>query len=270
MQTDLIWSWTAVGFVLMVPTIVVAQRIDRRHLSGANVWAKPFKFALSLSIHYATFAVIAHYLPTGDRQGSGNVFLAVVSSAAGIGELAYIALQAARARHSHFNVSTPIEAAASILMGVGALIVIAPAGVIGCELMLSPPATWPMAVTTGTAAGLLGGAVLTVVTAGRMGSVRSHFVANPPGQDRTMPVTGWSLDGADLRPAHFLATHMMQAVPIASLIAVQLLPASIAVAMSVLAATAWTALTLALFSWTKKGMPLSAISWSARSSRRAR
>lgn len=262
METDLIWAWTATAFALMVPATLLAQRVDRRRLAGASVWAKPFKFALSLSVHYATFAMIAGYLPAGDRHNIGYVLVAAVSSAAGIAEIVYISVQAARARHSHFNFSTPVEAVASVLMGIGALIIIAPAIVIGLNLALSPPAAWPLAISVATASGLVGGAVLTVVTAGRMGAVRSHFAANPPGTDRTMPITGWSLDGADLRPAHFLATHMMQAVPIASVIVAYLLPAAAAVGVSVFVALAWTALTLGLFRWTMCGRPLSALAQS--------
>jgi hypothetical protein len=182
-----------------------------------------------------------------------------VSAAAGAAELAYISLQAARGRHSHFNTSTPAEAVAAALMGVGALIVVSPAVVIGLALTVSPPTAWPAADTVGTVSGLIGGAVLTVLTASQMGAARSHFANGNPGSGRMMPITGWSLDGADLRPSHFLATHMMQAVPIASVIAAQTLPASAALVVSALAALAWTAMTLSLFRWTMNGLPPAAI-----------
>jgi hypothetical protein len=264
MSADLVWGWATFGFALMVPATLWLGHSDRRLLAGANVWSKPFHFALSLAIHFATFAVIARCLPADERQRGWMVATAAVSAAAGACELAYIALQAARGRHSHFNTSTPVEAVAAALMGVGALIVISPAVVLGLAMALSPPGAWSAAVIVGTVSGLIGGAVLTVVTASQMGAARSHFARGKPGSGRTMPVTGWSLDGADLRPSHFLATHMMQAVPIASLVAAQTLPAPAALLVSVLAATAWTAVTLALFRWTMKGLPLSAIVTPAR------
>ncbi len=259
MSADVIWSWATIGFALMVPVTLWAGAVDKRLLGGVNVWAKPFKFALSLAIHYATFAVIAHYLPENDRQRTWTVLTAVVSSAAGACEQAYISLQAARGRHSHYNTSTAVEAVAAMLMGIGALIVISPAVVIAIALSVSPPEAWPAAVTLGTVTGLIGGAVLTVVTASQMGAVRSHFVNGKPVSDRKMPITGWSLDGADLRPSHFLATHMMQAVPIASVIAAATMPGFYALAVTALSAIAWTMMTLALFQRTMKGLPLAAI-----------
>jgi hypothetical protein len=203
--------------------------------------------------------VIAVCLPEDQRRHAWIVVTAAASVAAGAGELAYIALQAARGRHSHFNNSTPVEAVAAALMGVGALIVISPAVVVGLAMIVSPPSAWSAAVIVGTISGLMVGAVLTVLTASQMGAARSHFANGKPGSGRTMPITGWSLDGADLRPSHFLATHMMQVVPIMSVIAAKTLPASAALVMSALAAIAWTAVTLALFRWTMKGLPLSAI-----------
>ena len=101
--------------------------------------------------------------------------------------------------------------------------------------------------------------MLTVVTASQMGAARSHFANGKPGSGRITPITGWSLDGADLRPSHFVATHMMQAVPIVSMIAAQTLPASAALALSVLAAIAWAAMTLVLFRRTMRGLPPVAI-----------
>jgi hypothetical protein len=259
MTADSVWGWAALGFALMTPATLWAGQIDPRRLAGANVWAKPFKFALSLAIHYATFAAIVLFLPEDERQRYWLVALAVVSSFGGGCELAYIALQAARGRHSHFNDSTPIEAVSSLLMGVGAVLVVSPAIAVGLLLILSPPDSWSAAVIVGTASGLLGGTVLTIWTASRMGALKSHFARANPGSAKTMPFTGWSLDGADLRPSHFLATHMMQVLPIASVIAAETLPTSAAVAASALASIAWTAMTLALFRWTINGLPLSTL-----------
>ena len=216
-------------------------------------------FALSLAIHFATFAVIARFLSEDERQRTWIVFIAAASVAAGVCELAYIGLQATRGRHSHFNTSTRVESVGAVLMGVGALIVASPAIVVCVALTVSAPSTWSAAITFGTISGLLGGAMLTVLTASQMGAARSHFAHGKAVSGNTMPITGWSLNGADLRPSHFMATHMMQAVPIASVISAQTFPAPAALAVSALAAIAWTAVTLALFRWTMKGLPLSKI-----------
>ncbi len=259
MSADLLWTWATIGFVLMVPATLCAGWLDRRSLDGVNVWTKPWKFALAFGIHYATFAVIAYFLSEEERRSAWIVNLARASAAAGALELAYIALQAARGRRSHFNQSTTIEAFAYLLMGVGAFIVIAPAVVLGLFILMFPPVGWPIAVVLGTSTGLIGGTVLTLITATKMGAAQSHFAGGKYHSSRKLPITGWSLDGADLRPAHFLATHMMQAVPIAAVCAAWIFPASVAVGVSVFVAIAWTALTLALFRWTMKGRSLLAL-----------
>jgi len=256
MSADLIWGWSSLGFALLVPATLWGRRHDRRLLSGVNVWAKPFKFALSLAIHFATFTVIARCLSEDERQRGWILATAAASAAAGFCELGYIALQAARGRHSHFNTSTRVEAVAAALMGIGALVVISPGIMIGLDLSVSPPVTWSPAVTLGVTSGLIGGAVLTVLTAAQMGAARSHFATGKPRAERRMPITGWVLNGADLRPSHFLATHMMQAVPIVALIAAATLSDTAALAVTSVAAVGWTAMTLTLFRRTMKGLPL--------------
>jgi len=103
MSADLVWAWTTFGFALMVPATLWGSHYDLRLLFGVSVWSKPFKFALSLAIHFATFAVIAHCLSEDERQRTWIVVTAAASAAAGVCELVYIALQAARGRHSHFQ-----------------------------------------------------------------------------------------------------------------------------------------------------------------------
>jgi hypothetical protein len=70
-----------------------------------------------------------------------------------------------------------------------------------------------------------------------------------------MMFTGWSLTGGDLRVAHFLATHMMQAVPIAAVIAVSARTGFLAPYGLLLFAALWAAWTLAEFSVALAGEP---------------
>jgi len=255
-RADGLCAAAAVIFAAALPILLVGRRVDSRHLSGDGVWSKPFNFALSLAVHFATFALIAHWLPRAMQEGAGLQIAALVSVAAGIFEFAYIAIQASRARHSHFNTSTPIEATMSALMGLGAVFVLAPAAVIGIDVTIGHLPEWALSVRTGVAAGLLGGTALTILTGFRMGAVTGHFAGAPPATSRKMRLTGWSLDGADLRPPHFLAAHMMQGVPIAAVCASLLLPHRAALISVVLISFGWMVLTLKASASASSGHPL--------------
>lgn len=244
LRADRLCAAAAITFAAAVPMLFASRQVDTRRLGGDGVWSKPFNFALSLSVHFGTFALIAHWLPRTMQEGTALRIAVLVSVAAGMFEFAYIAIQAARGRHSHFNTSTRIEAAMSVLMGLGAVFVLAPAVVIGIDAAIGPLPGWASSVRTGVAAGLLGGTALTILTGARMGAVTSHFAGVPPATSRKMRLTGWSLDGADLRPPHFLAAHMMQGVPIAGLCASLLLPHRAALISVVLFGFGWVVLTL--------------------------
>ena len=57
---------------------------------------------------------------------------------------------------------------------------------------------------------------LTLITAGYMSSTGTH-VGSPAVGAATIPVMGWSASVGDIRPAHFLALHAMQVLPLAGL-----------------------------------------------------
>ncbi len=57
-------------------------------------------------------------------------------------------------------------------------------------------------------------------------------------------MTGWSLVGGDLRISHFLATHMMQVVPVAAVILGRAMPQGFAISGTLLFAMVWTGWTI--------------------------
>ncbi len=142
------------------------------------------------------------------------------------------------------------------MLGIGALLVLLPAVVVGIATALSPPPAWPPAVRLAVPVALIVGAGLTLLITFRMGSRNSRYAVPPPSTPRTMWLTGWTVNAADLRPAHFLGTHMMQAVPAVALAGTWLLPPTVALIFAGLVAAGWTWLTLVLFWRTLKGQPL--------------
>lgn len=247
-----LYWYAAAGFAGSTPVALVARRVDQRRLAGENVWNKPAKFGISLALHFATFALVAGFL----RDSLALVAVAWLSVGAAVIEVGYIAVQAARQRHSHFNKDTRIEAAIYAVLGIGALLVLSPAVVVGVAAALSPPPAWPPAVRLAVPVAFVVGAGLTLLITLRMGSHNSRYAGPPPSTPRTMWLTGWTLNAPDLRPAHFLGTHIMQAVPAIALAGSWLLPPTAALILAGVAASGWTWLTLVLYRRTLAGRPL--------------
>lgn len=255
LAVTLYWAAT-IGFGVAFAATLLAQRFDARQLGSENVWAKPAKFALSLALHFATIALASSLLGPGWQDNAGMTALAIVTTVCGILELAYIALQAGRQLPSHFYVGTPLYAALYAAMGIGAVVIVLGAGVVGAIAWLDPAVPLAEPLRSALGVGLVGGTILTLITALRLGSNMSHAIGVEAAVPLRMPLTGWSLTRGDLRPAHFLATHMMQAVPVVGLVASWVLPPTSGLVVVWVFGAVWTWVTLATFRLALTGRPL--------------
>ena len=100
-----LWTVTGLGALLFVATVLL-WFVDKRLLGEASVWAKPMKFAMAVTVHTATMALVVAMLGTGWRTGSALAVVALVYAAACAGELGYIVLQAAHRDHLRAHVSS--------------------------------------------------------------------------------------------------------------------------------------------------------------------
>lgn len=212
----------ALMLVFLVPALVL-QPIDPRLLNEISVWVKPAKFALSLALHYATLAWAIGLLAPAWRQGDYMRRSFLLSLCAGFFEIAYISLQAARGRASHFNEATTAEMVLYSVMGVGAVILVVQSFDLGRHILKSPRRELDAGVRLGAGLGLTLGSVATLVTAGIMGSgavpaalgyPEGHWVGGTLSDAGGLPLLGWSTSGGDLRVPHFFSTHIMQVLPL--------------------------------------------------------
>ena len=195
---------------LLVP-LALAGALDERTLRGANVWLKPMKFALSLSLFALTTAwFVGHLLPAARRLRALDWIVWVLIGSAGF-ELAYIALQAGLGQGSHYNVGDPVHGALYGLMGLGALALTATQPALAWLLLRHADPRLAPAYRLAVLIGL----VLTFVLGASVGGLLSGM--QPP-ETAALPVIGWSLAGGDLRPAHFLGIHAQQALPLVGLV----------------------------------------------------
>lgn len=242
---------TALALALVVVTGAWAL-VDDRLLQGVPVWSKPLKFALSFAVLFGTLALVEQRLAPAWRGSWTLRLTTAVMGAAMIGEMAYIIAMAAQQSASHYNLSTPFNALMYSLMGAGALALVVGVAVFGIAALRDTGARLGPGLRWGIGWGFLLSAVLTLVTAGYMSSTATHVGTHLAGA-ATLPLVGWSASVGDLRPAHFLALHAMQVLPLAGLwIDRHALP----VQPLRWAALAYTALTTAVFAQALAGWPL--------------
>lgn len=243
----------AAAFIL---TLAIAIFLDGRTIDGSvSVWAKPLKFELSLAIHAATLALVLSALSPAVRTGPAMSAVAIVFAVACVLEMGYIIAQAARAEHSHFNVSTPFYRAMWSMMALAAIVIISAAAAIGMAAAVDTDNNLAPALKWAIALGLIGGTLLTLYTAFTIGARMSPYIGSIPGDNARMALTGWSRVGGDLRVSHFLATHMIQVLPLLGLFVAQLAPGRLGVIAVVVAAAGWSIITLAEYGRALSGKP---------------
>lgn len=199
-------AFGAVLLAVLVP-MAVAWGLDDRMLRGANVWIKPMKFGLSISVLALTTAWFIGHLPVARRSGRAVDWIVWLLIGAGTFEFAYITLQASLGQASHYNVADVWHATMFNLMGVGAILLTATQPMLAWQLYRHPDPAHPAPYRQAVLLGL----VLTFLLGAGAGMLLSQV--QPPEGGVSMPFTGWSFGGGDLRPAHFVGIHAEQVLP---------------------------------------------------------
>ena len=197
----------ALHFALLL-VMGMASLVDDRTVMGVNAWVKPMKFAASIGLYLWTVAWLLGELP-GPRWGRAAVRWATAVAMAA--EMALIGMQAARGTTSHYNVATAFDGAVFDWMG-RMIVVNTLAAILLFVLFCRPLPHLPRAYAWGIRLGVLVFVVgsleaLTMIFAG------AHTVGLPDGGPG-LPIVNWSTRGGDLRIAHLLGLHALQAFPL--------------------------------------------------------
>ncbi len=208
-------AWALTGFsAMMLVVFLTAAAIDVRTLEEASIWIKPAKFALSFIVLFATLAPVIERLSPAIRE---NLMLRITMVGLVIStwfELLYIGAQAGRGLTSHFNVGSPMAAAMYTLMGIGAVTLVIGIAIVGWQVGRDDGVRMKPQLRAGVHYGFLVSAITTFVIAGYLSSQPGHFIGVPTIGAPVIPFVGWSAEVGDLRPAHFIALHAMQALPL--------------------------------------------------------
>jgi len=212
--------WQGILFIMALLLInLLLYAFDRRMLADEALWIKPIKFEVSIIIHFATLAFLAAYLSPERRNSLSWKVMSYLVVGSGVAEILYIFLQAARGRESHFNDTTTTEIVMYGLMGVGAVILVAGSFYLGYLLYREYQESRQQQAQNNVfllsaALGLTTGSAMTLVFASHLSSSPDYLSASIANGALQAPLLGWYLDGRDLRIPHFLATHMMQLIPL--------------------------------------------------------
>jgi hypothetical protein len=246
-------AWAGWGHVALLLLALALLPFDHRLVTGLPVWIKPAKFALSGLLYLWTLAWLLADLPAvaqrSVRRISGGVALSMVV------EMVCITTQAARGTSSHFNGATALDGALFSLMGV--FIMLNTVLTIWAVYLVwrhrpHGPAGYVWGVRLGLLLFLLGS-----LLGGMMIHLNQHTVGAPDGGPG-LPGLGWSTRAGDLRTAHFLGLHSLQALPLLGWWLSRHIPRRAAL-LTWLGAAAYAGLVALLFALALQGVPLLAV-----------
>lgn len=208
----LFWIGVALGGLASVTLLLVG--LDGTQIEGANRWIKPTKFLASSAVYTWTVAFMLGPLQRGARRR----FIRWATGPMLVGEDVLIVLQAARGVPSHFNLTSVFDIAVFAAMGLMILVVTAGAIALLAAYLREPgprdlSPVLRQAIQLGLVVSLVGSAV-----GGTMIAVWGTDIGDSAGAgDAGLPFVGWSSEHGDLRPAHFVGLHGLQAIPLVGL-----------------------------------------------------
>lgn len=252
-QPALFWSGVAL-LALMLPSAIAAA-FDTRTLNGISVWVKPLKFQASAGLYLITLAACFLALPRGAARGAAGRYVVWASVATAWFEVLYITAMAARGEASHWNFTSPFTIAMYGLMGAAALVLSSTSAVLG--VMIGRDRSVP--IDPVLRHGLVIGLVLSFALGAGFGAVMSagqgHWVGGTPSDAAGLPIFRWSVDGGDLRVAHFFGLHAMHFIPAFAWLAARMLASARARAVTYAFAAAFALFTMATFVQAMMGLP---------------
>jgi len=201
-------AYSGLCYVLLFAALAEIAFFDFTQILGVNRWFKPMKFAISIAIFQWTMGWLMAHLQgredTVNRISLGFVFTMLA-------EIVPIVGQAARGELSHFNQSSAFGIAVFAFMGL-VIVINTLLAIYVLYLFFTTPTQLPESYLWGIRLGLIL-FILGSAEGGVMALLMRHTVGAPDGGPG-LPFINWSVKAGDLRVAHALALHALQAIPI--------------------------------------------------------
>ena len=242
-----------VGALHLVALVIVGllALVDSRQILGINPWIKPMKFLISSAIFLWS---IGWFMEDTKEAIWRRRIVRYSISLAMLIENFFILLQAARGTTSHFNVSTPFD---GLVFGLMGLVIIY--NTLVMMLFLSILRTDTPQQYAGYLWGIRMGVLIFIIASWQgfvMVANNAHTVGAPDGGPG-LPFVNWSTTAGDLRIAHFVGLHALQALPLLGLwLDSRRIPGSTPRNVVLAVSLAWLALMGGMLWMAFEGMPL--------------
>lgn len=199
--------WIGAANLLALVVCALLSIGDQRLVLGINVWIKPMKFLVSIAAFVWT---VAWFMPEASSPNLRRTVSRVIGTSMTIENLCIIG-QAVRGTTSHYNNATPVDAIVFSVMGLTILINTVAMLVFLLILRRDTPAH-----RAGYLWGIRMGVVIFLLASAEGGLLvgnQAHTVGAPDGGPG-LPFVNWSTEHGDLRIAHFVGLHALQALPL--------------------------------------------------------
>ena len=230
--------------------MAVFVMVDNTQFLGIDRWVKPAKFFISIAIFLWTVGAYLYFLPESERFSRRISWAIIVIFTI---EMAIIVGPAARGAKSHFNTTTPINGALYTVMGLAILTNTFLVAVMAYRYFRNKVTSVSPALLWGMRLGLIIFLVGSVVGA-YMSAQTGHTVGAVDGGPG-LPFVNWSTVAGDLRIAHFLGMHGLQAVPVAAIIFEKLTPA-VSTTLTIIFSALYLVIVVGTFVQALIGVPL--------------
>lgn len=204
---------TGLAMAALLVACLMAMPFDAREIRGVSVWVKPAKFAASLALWCWSLALAWPALAADWRDGRAARAIVAGTIACTVFEAGWITLRAAFGEPSHFA-RDALGAAVYGLMGAAALLLCLCAAAFGALVAARGDRRLAPLLRAGVALGFVIAGLGGAATGFAIGGNQGPYVGAPPSDAGAWPPFFWSRAGGDLRVAHFLAVHAMQALPL--------------------------------------------------------
>lgn len=200
--------WFGLFNLAVAIACLILMPFEETQLLGVNRWLKPFKFYASVGIMVLTMGWLLYYLKSAKKIKlySWLIFISMFF------ENGLIITQAIRNTTSHFNITSSLNGIIFQAMGFFIVVFTVTIILVCVSFFKQKQFSIPGAYLWGIRLGILFFLFFSL-EGGMMLGLMKHTVGGPDG-GAGLPMVNWSTQYGDLRIAHFVGLHSLQALPL--------------------------------------------------------